>query len=127
MTRPLREVTTYLVIAFSIAIGIAVAIPHAGINVLLSAFIPAVTVLVVTFTVTPRGSRRSLWRSFGLRRSGRHLWPLALLVPMVLAGSAYAVAIAVGVAELRDLDLTSSSAAAWVLDLIFMCVFMLVS
>ena len=40
MSRPLREVTTYLVLAFSIAIGIAVAMPHAGINVLLSAFAP---------------------------------------------------------------------------------------
>ena len=37
MSRPLREVTTYLVLVFSLAIGIAVAMPHAGINVLLSA------------------------------------------------------------------------------------------
>ena len=39
MSRPLREATTYLVIAFSLAIGIAVAMPHAGINVLLSALL----------------------------------------------------------------------------------------
>ena len=49
MTRPLREVTTYLVIAFSIAIGIAVAIPHAGINVLLSAFAPVAALVVIKF------------------------------------------------------------------------------
>ena len=71
MTRPLREVTTYLVIAFSMAIGLAVAIPHAGINVLLSAFAPSPRVLVITFTRTPRGKRRELWGSFGLNRSGK--------------------------------------------------------
>ena len=41
MSRPLREVTTYLAIAFSLAIGIAVALPHAGIGVLLSALLPS--------------------------------------------------------------------------------------
>ena len=41
MSRPLREATTYLVLAFSLAIGIATALPHAGINVLLSAFAPS--------------------------------------------------------------------------------------
>ena len=71
MTRPLREVTTYLVIAFSLAIGIAVAMPHAGINVLLSALAPVAAVLVITFTTTPRGKRKELWGSFGLNRSGK--------------------------------------------------------
>src|SRR6476619_1457477 len=90
MSRPLREVTTYLVIAFSLAIGLAVAMPHAGINVLLSAFVPVTAVLVITFTTTPRGRRRSLRGSFGLRRSGKSAWAFALVVPMLLAGSAYA-------------------------------------
>ena len=30
MSRPLREATTYLVLALSLAIGIATALPHAG-------------------------------------------------------------------------------------------------
>ena len=34
MSRPLREATTYLVLAFSLAIGIATALPHAGSTVL---------------------------------------------------------------------------------------------
>src|SRR5687767_7055160 len=81
MTRPLREVTTYLVLAFSLAIGIAVAMPYAGINVLLSAFAPLAALLVITFTTTPRGKRKELWGSFGLNRSGKRLWPFALGVP----------------------------------------------
>ena len=81
MSRPLREVTTYLVLAFSLAIGVAVAMPHAGINVLLSAFIPVTAVLIITFTATPRGRRRELWGSFGLKRSGKSTWAFALARP----------------------------------------------
>lgn len=106
MSRPLREVTTYLVIAFSLAIGIAVALPHAGLGVLLSAMIPITTVLAVTFAATPRGKRRELWGSFGLKRSGIRTWPFALLVPVVLAGAAYGAAVVLDVAELRDWDPT---------------------
>ena len=126
MSRPLREVTTYLAIAFSIAIGLAVAMPHAGINVLLSAFIPITSVLIVTFTATPRGRRRELWASFGLARSGKSVWAIALLVPMLLAGSAYAVAVALGVAELGQLDLTASGGAVWSLNLLTSVAFMTV-
>jgi membrane protease YdiL (CAAX protease family) len=124
MTRPLREVTTYLVLAFSLALGIAVAMPHAGINKLLSAFAPVVAVLIITFTTTARGKRRELWGSFGLGRSGKRVWAFALVVPMLLAGSAYAVAIAVGVADLRHIHLTSSGAADWTLNLFVSLAFM---
>jgi membrane protease YdiL (CAAX protease family) len=126
MSRPLREVTTYLVLAFSLAIGIAAAMPHAGINALLSAMVPVTAVLVITFTATPRGTRRELWGSFGLKRSGRSLWAFALGVPMILAGSAYAAAIALGVADLRDFDLSSSGVLAWSLNLLVTVAFMTV-
>jgi membrane protease YdiL (CAAX protease family) len=125
MSRPLREAITYLALAFSLAIGIAVAIPHAGINVLLSAFAPITALLIIT-TTTPRGRRRALWGEFGLNRSGRHMWPFALLVPMLLAGGAYAAALVLGVGELRDIDLTSSGAADWTLNLVVTLAFMTV-
>ena len=96
MSRPLREVTTYLVLAFSLAIGIAVAMPHAGINVLLSAFAPVAALVVITFTAPPAAGAASCGASFGLNRSGKRLWPFALVVPMLLAGSAYGVALALG-------------------------------
>jgi len=124
MTRPLREVATYLAIAFSIAIGIAVAIPHAGINVLLSAFAPIAALLVITFTTTPRGKRKELWGSFGLNRSGKRLWPFAVGVPMLLATSAYAIAVVMDVANLRDFDVTLSGFGSWTLNLGFTLVFM---
>ena len=126
MSRPLREVITYLAIAFSLAIGTAVTLPHAGIGVLLSAFLPVITVLVITFTTTPPGSRRNLWGSFGLNRSGKNVWAIALVVPMLLAPAAYAMAVALGVADLRDLDLTSSAAVSWTLVLLSNLVLMAV-
>jgi membrane protease YdiL (CAAX protease family) len=126
MSRPLREVTTYLVLAFSLAIGIAVAMPHAGINVLLSAFAPIAALALITFTTTPRGRRRALWGEFGLNRSGKHTWAFASIVPMLLAGSAYGVALLLDVADLRDINLSSSGVAAWSLNLISTLAFMTV-
>lgn len=117
MSRPLREVTTYLVIAFSLAIGIAVALPHAGIGVLLSAMIPILTIFIVTFTATRRGRRRDLWGSFGLKRSGVRTWAIALLVPVLVAGTAYGAAVALGVAELRDWD-SSHGLIWWALNIV---------
>jgi membrane protease YdiL (CAAX protease family) len=126
MSRPLREATTYLALAFSLAIGIAVAMPHAGINVLLSAFAPITALGIITFTATPRGKRRALWGEFGLNRSGRHLWAFALIVPILLAGSAYGAALLLDVADLRDIDFTSSGVAAWSLNLMSTLAFMTV-
>lgn len=117
MSRPLRQVTTYLVIAFSIAIGIAVAMPHAGINKLLSAMAPVTAVIIMTFTTVPRGKRRELWGSFGLRRSGKSMWPFAALVPLLLAGSAYGAALVMDVADLRPFDLTAGGVTSWTLNL----------
>ncbi len=117
MSRPLREVTTYLAIAFSLALGVALALPHAGIGVLISALIPITTMLIVTFTSTPRGERRRLWGSFGLKRSGKSVWAFALLVPVLLSAIAYGAAVVFDVAELRDWD-PSHGLGWWALNVV---------
>ena len=124
MSRPLREVTIYLTIAFSLAIVIALSFRHAGIGVLLSAFIPVVSVVIVTFTATPRGERRALWGSFGLRRSGKQAWAFAALVPMLMALAAYGVAVVLGVGHLRELDVSGNSLVDWSLNLVSSLVLM---
>jgi uncharacterized protein len=126
MSRPLREATTYLVLVFSLAIGVAVAMPHMGINKMLSALLPVIGVIIITFAATPRDKRVELWASFGLTRSGKRMWPMAVFVPMALAASAYAVAVALGVADLRDIDPTSSGVASWTLNLVVSLAFMTV-
>ena len=128
MSRPRREITTFLLIAFAIALGLAVALPHAGITALLSALAPVTAVLVIT-AATPRGRRRDLWGSFGLRRSGRSVWVIATATPLLLAGGAYAVAIALDVADLRPLDVTvrgvSLATATLLTNLLTMAVILL--
>ena len=86
--------------------------PHAGIGVLLSAFAP-VTALARHHLHhhAPRQPPR-LWGEFGLTRSGKRTWAFALVVPMLLAGSAYGAALVLDVADLRDIDLTSSGVAS---------------
>ena len=116
MSRPLREVTTYLAIAFSLAIAVVIALPHAGVGVLISAMLPLTSVLVITCATTPRGRRRALWAGFGLRRSGLRVWAYALLVPVLLAGLAYGAAVVLGVAELRDG--TTHGAVWWTVNVV---------
>lgn len=96
-----REVAAYLVIAYALAIAVVVALPHANINKMLSILVPVITVSILTFTVTPRGSRKALWGVFGLRRAGRSTWTSAFVIPAVLASSAYGIAVAVGAGRLN--------------------------
>src|SRR4051794_10907630 len=126
MSRPLREATTYLVIAFSLAIGIAAAIPHAGINALLSAMAPVTALVIITLMFTPKGKRLELWGRFGLKHSGKNMCPFALVVPMLLAGSAYGAALLLGVADIRSVDFTPGGAISWATNLLVTVAFMTV-
>jgi len=54
------------------------------------------------------------------------MWPFALLVPMLLAGSAYGVALALGVADLRSFDITPGGAFSWTTNLLISVAFMTV-
>ena len=85
---PQREVIAFLAVAFGLALVVALTLPDARINLLLSLMIPTVTVAVLTFTITPRGSRRAVWRSLGLGRAGSRVWPSATVVPLVLCAGA---------------------------------------
>src|SRR5205085_2083827 len=84
--------------------AIAIALPHAGINRMLSVLAPITSVIIITFALTPRGERRRMWRDIGLGRSGRSVWLIALVVPMLLLAMAYGTALVLGVAELKPLD-----------------------
>jgi CAAX protease family protein len=114
----LRESTTFLVLTYSLALAVAVALPHAGINRMLSVLVPVTSVIILSFTLTPRGKRRAMWSDIGLGRSGRSVWVVALVVPMLLLAMAYGTALVLGVAELKSFDVTPSSAADWISNLV---------
>lgn len=111
-----RETAAYLALTFALTLAIAVGLPDAGINVLLSVFVPVTAVGVLTF-MTPRGSRRAMWRSIGLGRAGLRSWPAALLIPVALCGAAYGVALAVGAGDLADISVSGKDAVSLTIGL----------
>jgi membrane protease YdiL (CAAX protease family) len=100
-TTEARHAAAFTGLVFTMATGIALALPHANIAALLSLFTPVLSVLVITVFGTRRGHRRDLWRGIGLGRTGGRSWPSALVIPMVLPALAYGAAVALGVASFR--------------------------
>jgi len=113
-----REVSAYVGVAFTLATAIAVALPHANINKLLSILVPTVAVVIVTFTVTPRGRRRELWRGIGLGRAALRVWPAALVVPFVLCAGAYGTAVLVGAGHLDVAGGDTMATFSWTTNLV---------
>ena len=112
---PLREIVAYLGIAYSLALTVALALPDAQLNLPLSVLIPTVTVGILTFTMTPKGSRRGLWRGFGLARAGLRAWPAAIVAAVRALRRAYGTALAIGAGDLA-VDLTDAT-PSWVINL----------
>ena len=114
---PVREIGAYLGITYSLALAVAIALPDANINKLLSVLVPTISVIILTFTITPKGSRKALWGKFGLKRPGFKVWPAVVALPIVLAGGAYGTALAIGAGRLKDLDLADAT-PDWALNLV---------
>ena len=97
----LREVTTYLVIAYSLAVGIALALPHAGINrVAQRARAGGDRGHRHVHRHTP-GHRRDAVAFLGLGAPAVGSWPAALVVPMCCSPWPTDVALLLGVAHPR--------------------------
>jgi membrane protease YdiL (CAAX protease family) len=123
---PLREIAAYAGLAYGLALAVAVALPDAQINLLLSVMVPTVAVTILTFTYFEKGERRALWGSFGLRRLGLRTWLPALFLPFLLCGAAYGTALLVGAGELTDVHVTAAGALDWTLNLVVGLVIMTV-
>ena len=101
--RPLRQVVVYLGITYAIALGIALALPHAGIAPLISIAVPVIAVALTTAFVVPRGQRRAVWGAVGFHpRRGRGLL-VAVLGPMAIIAVSFGVAAAFGVVRFPGL------------------------
>jgi membrane protease YdiL (CAAX protease family) len=88
---------------------------------LLTLLTPTFSVAILTFTVTVRGSRRAVWRDFGLgrlRANSSRVWLTALLVPALLLALAYGAAIVLGYADLVHVNTGPASVASFVADLL---------
>jgi membrane protease YdiL (CAAX protease family) len=111
ISRPLREAATFAGLVTAMVLGVALALPHAGIAPLLSMVSPLVAVVLITFLRTPRGQRRQLWGSLALRRTGLRSWPAALVVSAAIVFLIpYGVADLLGSIAFKPL---SPSTAVW--------------
>src|SRR3954454_21790020 len=115
-SRPMREVLAFTTLTYVLVLVVALALPHAHINLLLSTLAPATAVALLTFTLFRRGTRRELWRSFGLRRSGARTWGSAVGVPLLLCAGAFGTALLVGAGQLRPLHITGFTASNYVIN-----------
>jgi uncharacterized protein len=115
---PVREIAAYLSLTYGVALAIALALPDANINKLLSIFAPTVAVTILTFAYFKKGERRSLWAGLGLRRVGLRTWPFALLLPFLLCGAAYGTALLIGAGDWAGADLSLAAVPDWILNLV---------
>jgi membrane protease YdiL (CAAX protease family) len=123
---PLREVVAFLAITYGLALALVIALPDAGFNVGLTALFPTVAVVIVTFTLFRRGTRRELWRSLGLGRAGVRSWGWAFGLPILLCGGAFGTALLVGAGHLRSFTLTVSGVGSFAGGSVFLFLYMLV-
>ena len=108
---PLREAATYVGLVALIILGLAFALPHANIVQLFTMVTPLVVVVLITFVGTPRGQRRKLWGTLGVRRAGFRSWPAALVLSAALVFVVpYGVADLLGSIAIKPL---STSMEAW--------------
>jgi membrane protease YdiL (CAAX protease family) len=88
----LTKAAIFYVIAFGLAVVVAVApIPNDPKPVLYM-FPPTIAVLLMLLVLTRDGYTREGWADLGLRRAGFRRWPAALVAPVLLIGSAYSIA-----------------------------------
>ena len=123
---PLREVVAFTAITYGLTIVLAVALPDAHINVLLTALLPTVAVVVLTFTMFRPGTRRQLWRGIGLNRAGVHTWGSALGLPLLLCGGAFGTALLVGAGHLRPLHITGFTVSNFAINTLINFVVMMI-
>jgi membrane protease YdiL (CAAX protease family) len=94
---PRRQIAVFLGLTYAMALGIALALPHAGLAPLISIAVPAIAVALTIVLVVPRGRRRIVWGAVGFHpRRGRGLL-VAFLGPVVIIALSFATAVVFGV------------------------------
>ena len=98
----LRQVATYLAVTYVLALGIALALPHAGIAPLISIAVPVVAVAVTVLLTVDRAQRRAAWAGVGFGLPSWRALLVAVVGPLVIVGLSFAIAAAVGVVRVVE-------------------------
>lgn len=105
---------TYVGLVATMVVGFALALGGAGdLAPMLSMTTPLLAVGAITVFRTPRGARRALWGTFGLRRAGWRSWPAAglisVLAAFVLPFGAAGVLGSADVVPLSEIDIATAA------------------
>ena len=113
--RPRRQILVFLLSTYTIAVGIALALPHAGITPMLSIAAPILGFAVTMAVAVPRGQRRAVLKGVGFNpRRGRGLL-VAVLGPVLIGTVSFSIAAAVGVVGFPGLGagVSAASSTSW--------------
>ncbi len=105
MLTQLTDVTRaalFYVVAFGLAVLVAVAPIPDDPKPMLYMFAPAIATLIMLLVVTRDGYSRRGWADLGIHRAGRPRWLAAIVAPLLLVGSAYSLAWLSGAVALAD-------------------------
>ena len=101
--RPLRQIVVFLLSTYTIAVAIALALPHAGIAPVLSIAAPVLGFALTLVFAVPRGQRRAILTTIGFHpRRGRGLL-IAVLGPVLIGTLSFSIAAAFGVVRFPGL------------------------
>jgi uncharacterized protein len=101
--RPLRQILVFLLSTYTIAVAIALALPHAGIAPMLSIAAPVLGFVVTMAVAVPPGQRRAVLTTIGFHpRRGRGLL-IAVVGPVLIGTLSFSVAAAFGVVRFPGL------------------------
>ena len=95
--RPVRQVVVFLCITYALALGIALALPHADLAPLISIAVPAIAAALTIAFAVPRGQRRAVWGCVGFRPRRPLSLLVAVLGPALVIAASFGVAAAIGV------------------------------
>ncbi|MCV2869156.1 CPBP family intramembrane metalloprotease [Defluviimonas sp. WL0002] len=89
---PLGQAAVFYILAFTLALGIALAAPRFGEAVaLLTMFTPLAAVLILRLVLVRDGWSPAAWADAGLHRLGLAMWPMAVAFPVALLLPGYII------------------------------------
>lgn len=91
LTTSSKAMVCFVITFLLVLIVVLLPLASGDLTQLLSMLTPAVAVLLMLLVVTPDGRSRAAWLDLGLHRGGRQRWAVAVLLPVLIIGGAYAI------------------------------------
>jgi hypothetical protein len=96
----LTKAMIYYALAFGLGLTVTLVMPPTTLLAVAFMWTPTIAVLLMQFVITRDGYSRASWAKLGLHRLGLRGWGMALLVPLLVVGTLYALARGTGIAAI---------------------------